>query len=337
MWIAVDAMGGDKAPHEIVLGAIQAVKRLKSNILLVGREKSILKELSACDYPSGKIQVINADIEVLMNDHPTVVLKEKKTSSIVRCVDLVKSKLASAFVSAGNSGAVMVASAMNLRRLKGVARPAIGAILPTMGNPVVVVDAGANVDCKPNYLLQFGIMGSAYMKNIQKIINPRVGILSNGEESGKGNELTRAAFELIAKSELNFVGNLEGSEVFEGRCDVLVCDGFSGNILLKSSEGASEAVGYFIRREMSKNLWYKIGYLFNRAAFKKIKAKLGYEHFGGAPLLGIRGIGIIGHGRSKSEAVMNSIRVATELVKNRMNEMIENDIQRYMLKGKAGV
>ncbi len=333
MWIAVDAMGGDRAPHEIVLGAIQAVKRLKSNILLVGREKNILKELRVLDYPLEKIKVINTESEVSMDDHPTIVLNEKKSSSIVKCVDLVKNKIASAFVSAGNSGAVMVASALNLRRLKGVVRPAIGAILPTRKGSVVVVDAGANVDCKPNYLLQFGIMGSAYMKNTQKIINPRVGILSNGEESGKGNELTRAAFELLAKSDLNFVGNIEGGEVFEGRCDVLVCDGFSGNILLKASEGASEAVGYFIKSEMSKNLWYKIGYLFNRAAFKKIKMRIGYEHFGGAPLLGIRGIGIIGHGRSRSEAVMNSIRVATNLVKNKMNEMIENDIQKQMLKG----
>ncbi len=333
MWIAVDAMGGDRAPHEIVLGAIQAVKRLKSNILLVGREKNILKELRVLDYPLEKIKVINTESEVSMDDHPTIVLNEKKSSSIVKCVDLVKNKIASAFVSAGNSGAVMVASALNLRRLKGVVRPAIGAILPTRKGSVVVVDAGANVDCKPNYLLQFGIMGSAYMKNTQKIINPRVGILSNGEESSKGNELTRAAFELLAKSDLNFVGNIEGGEVFEGRCDVLVCDGFSGNILLKASEGASEAVGYFIKSEMSKNLWYKIGYLFNKAAFKKIKMRIGYEHFGGAPLLGIRGIGIIGHGRSRSEAVMNSIRVATNLVKNKMNEMIENDIQKQMLKG----
>ncbi len=333
MWIAVDAMGGDRAPHEIVLGAIQAVKRLKSNILLVGKEKNILKELRVLDYPLEKIKVINTESEVSMDDHPTIVLNEKKSSSIVKCVDLVKNKIASAFVSAGNSGAVMVASALNLRRLKGVVRPAIGAILPTRKGSVVVVDAGANVDCKPNYLLQFGIMGSAYMKNTQKIINPRVGILSNGEESSKGNELTRAAFELLAKSDLNFVGNIEGGEVFEGRCDVLVCDGFSGNILLKASEGASEAVGYFIKSEMSKNLWYKIGYLFNKAAFKKIKMRIGYEHFGGAPLLGIRGIGIIGHGRSRSEAVMNSIRVATNLVKNKMNEMIENDIQKQMLKG----
>ncbi len=230
MWIAVDAMGGDRAPHEIVLGAIQAVKRLKSNILLVGREKNILKELRVLDYPLEKIKVINTESEVSMDDHPTIVLNEKKSSSIVKCVDLVKNKIASAFVSAGNSGAVMVASALNLRRLKGVARPAIGAILPTRKGSVVVVDAGANVDCKPNYLLQFGIMGSAYMKNTQKIINPRIGILSNGEESGKGNELTRAAFELLVKSDLNFIGNVEGGEVFEGRCDVLVCDGFSGNI-----------------------------------------------------------------------------------------------------------
>jgi len=337
VWIAVDAMGGDKAPGEVVLGAVEAVREFKNNILLVGKKKQVLKELERYQYPSERIEVVDAESVVSMDDHPTVVFKSKRLSSIAKCVELVKNKVASAFVSAGNSGAVMAASVMHLKRLDGVARPAIGAILPTKKNPVVVVDAGANVDCKPGYLLQFGIMGTAYMKNALKVINPKVGLLSNGEEAGKGNELTRKAFDLLAKSDLNFIGNVEGREVFQGKCDVLVCDGFSGNILLKSSEGAAEAIGYFLKKEMTRSLWYKIGYLFNKPAFKRLKTKIGYEYFGGAPLLGIKGIGIIGHGRSKAEAVKNSIRVAAELIKNRMNTLIETEIQKYMLKGQSGV
>ncbi|NOZ83308.1 MAG: phosphate acyltransferase PlsX [Epsilonproteobacteria bacterium] len=337
MWIAVDAMGGDKAPGEIVLGAVEAIKELKDNILLVGKRGEVLRELEKYEYPANRIEIIDAQSVVSMDDHPTVVFKTKKLSSISKCVELVKNKVASAFVSAGNSGAVMAASVMHLKRLTGVARPAIGAVLPTKKSPVVVVDAGANVDCKPGYLLQFGIMGSAYIKNALKVLNPKIGILSNGEEIGKGNELTRKAFDLLADSDLNFIGNVEGREVFQGKCDVLVCDGFSGNILLKSSEGASEAIGYFLKKEMKRRFWYKLGYLLNKPAFKRLNSKINYEYFGGAPLLGIKGIGIIGHGRSKAEAVKNSIKVASELIKNRMNTLIETEIQRYMIKGKSGV
>jgi len=331
MKIAVDAMGGDNAPHAVVAGAVQAAQEYGVGIILVGIEQIVQAELNK--YPAAKtlpIEVRNASEVVDMLDSPATVFRRKKDSSIRIANDLVKSGEAVAVISAGHTGAAMATSLFVLGKLEGVERPAIATFMPTIRGTSIVLDVGANVDCKPNHLLQFAIMGEVYAKYLLKNANPKVGLLSIGEEETKGNELTKEAFKLLTETSLNFIGNVEGRDVMSGKADVVVCDGFIGNVVLKVSEAVAEAIGLFLREDIEKSLTSKLGYLLMKPAFRSLKRRVDYAEYGGAPLVGINGISIISHGRSSDQAIKNAIRVAAELAKSEVNKHIHEDIKKNM-------
>lgn len=311
MKIALDAMGGDYAPAATVEGAIEAINDYRDlSVVLVGNEKEINSELKQRDYSSLPISIRHASQIVEMDDSPLTALRRKKDSSVRVAIDLVKAGEADAFVSAGNSGVVMATALYVLGKLPGVERPAIATIMPSLKDHFVLLDAGANVDCKPLHLYQFAIMGEAYASFIFDMDSPKVGLLGIGEEDAKGNELTKEAFKLIKNSHINFIGNIEGQDIFSGDADVVVCDGFVGNIALKVSEGLAETIAKMLKREIVAGASGKIGALFFKNAFKNFKKKTDYSEYGGAPLLGISKPCIISHGRSTSKAIKNAIRVA---------------------------
>jgi phosphate acyltransferase len=318
MKIAVDAMGGDNAPHAVVAGAVHAAREFSVGIILVGIEQMVQAELR------------NATQVVDMLDSPATVFRRKKDSSIRVANDLVKSGEAVAVISAGHTGAAMATSLFVLGPLEGVERPAIGVFMPTVKGRCIVLDMGANVDCKPNHLLQFAIMGEVFAKHLLKNPNPRVGLLSIGEEETKGNELTKEAFKLITETSLNFIGNVEGRDVMMGKVDVIVCDGFIGNVVLKLSEAVAEAIGVILKENIGDNLIRKLGYFMMKPAFRALKRKMDYAEYGGAPLLGVNGVSIISHGRSSDRAIKNAIRVAMELARGEVNRHIQEDIERNM-------
>ncbi|MDA8421946.1 MAG: phosphate acyltransferase PlsX [Nitrospiraceae bacterium] len=331
MKIAVDAMGGDNAPHAVVAGAVEAAAEYGISIILVGIEQIVQKELDK--YPQAQtlpLEIRNATEVVDMLDSPATVFRRKKNSSIRVANDLVKSGEAVAVVSAGHSGAAMATSLFVLGPIEGVERPAIATFMPSIKGTSIILDMGANVDCKPNHLLQFAVMGDVYAKYLLKIPNPRVGLLSIGEEETKGNELTKEAFKLLTETSLNFIGNVEGRDVMSGNADVIVCDGFVGNVVLKVSESVVEAIGLYIREGIGKSLVRKLGYLLMRPAFDSFKRRVDYAEYGGAPLVGINGISIIGHGRSSARAIKNAIRVAAELAKSEVNKHLHEDIEKNM-------
>ncbi len=335
MKIAVDAMGGDYAPAAVVEGSIQAAGELDIPIILVGDREKIEAELKKHKAEVPNISVKHASEVVGMDESPAQAIRKKKDSSLKVCFDLVKSGEASAVVSAGNSGAAMAASIFFLKKLKGVDRPAIAVCVPTMKGPVVLLDVGGNVDCKPGHLVQFAIMGEVYAKYVLKKDRPRVGLLSNGEEEGKGNELTRETNTLIKKTSLNYIGYIEGRDIFRGDVDVVVTDGFVGNVVLKLSEGLVEAVSSMLRQEIMASVPSKIGYLLSKGAFQKFKKKLDYSEYGGAPLLGIEGICIISHGRSTPKAIKNAILRAYEFSKGKVNSHVMEEIERNGDMGKT--
>jgi glycerol-3-phosphate acyltransferase PlsX len=329
--IAVDAMGGDNAPQAVVAGAVQASKEFGVGIILVGIEQLVRDELKKHSLAKTlPIEVCNATEVVDMLDSPATVFRRKKDSSIRVANELVKSGEAVAVISAGHTGAAMATSLFVLRPVEGVERPAIATFMPTVKGTSLILDVGANVDCKPNHLLQFAIMGEVYAKYLLKIPNPRVGLLSIGEEETKGNELTKEAFKLLTETSLNFIGNVEGRDVMSGKADVIVCDGFIGNVVLKVSEAVAEAIGVFIRENIGTSWTRKLGYLLMRPAFRSLKRRIDYAEYGGAPLVGINGISIIGHGRSSDLAVKNAIRVAAELARSEVNKHIHEDIEKNM-------
>ena len=331
MKIAVDAMGGDNAPHAVVAGAVEAAAEYGISIILVGIEQIVQKELDK--HPQARtlpLEIRNATEVVDMLDSPATVFRRKKNSSIRVANDLVKSGEAVAVVSAGHSGAAMTTSLFVLGPIEGVERPAIATFMPSVKGTSIILDMGANVDCKPNHLLQFAVMGDVYAKYLLKIPNPRVGLLSIGEEETKGNELTKEAFKLLTETSLNFIGNVEGRDVMSGNADVIVCDGFVGNVVLKVSESVVEAIGLYIREGIGKSLLRKLGYLLMRPAFDSLKRRVDYAEYGGAPLVGINGISIIGHGRSSARAIKNAIRVAAELAKSEVNKHLHEDIEKNM-------
>jgi glycerol-3-phosphate acyltransferase PlsX len=331
MKIAVDAMGGDNAPHAIVAGAVQAAKEYGIGIILVGIEQSIQTELKKHPHAQSlPIEIRNATEVVDMLDSPVTVYRRKKDSSIRVANELVKSGEAVAVISAGHSGAAMATSLFVLGSLEGVERPAIATFMPTMKGTSIILDVGANVDCKPNHLLQFAIMGEVYAKYVLKNPNPRVGLLSIGEEATKGNELTKEAFKLLTETSLNFIGNVEGRDVMSGNADVVVCDGFIGNVVLKLSEAVAEAIGLMIRENIGDNLIKKLGYFMMRPVFRALKRRVDYAEYGGMPLIGINGISIISHGRSSAQAIKNAIRVAAELAKSEAIRHIHEDIEKNM-------
>lgn len=339
MKIAVDAMGGDYAPSVVVEGAVWAAREFDAPLILVGDKTRIEDELSKHECKGLPISIKHASQVVGMDESPGQALRKKKDSSIKVCFDLVKSGEADAVVSAGNSGAAMAAGIFVLRNLKAVDRPAIAVILPTKKDPVVVLDAGGNVDCKPVHLAQFAVMGSVYAKYILKKNNPRIGLLSNGEEEGKGNDLTRETNEILKDNSfkyLNYLGYVEGRDIFSGDVDVVVCDGFVGNVVLKVTEGVAEALTSMLKKEIMASLPAKLGYLLAKGALLNVKKKVDYAEYGGAPLLGIDGIGIISHGASDARAIKNAIKVAYECAKNKINRHLLEELEKNQIIQKLG-
>lgn len=314
MKIAIDAMGGDYAPEEIVKGAVLACREFGAEIILVGNEEKIGAILKEQSISGLKLEVYNATEVIEMDEHPANAVKKKKDSSLVVANRLVKEGAASAVISAGNTGAAMTASLLTLGRIKGINRPAIASPMPTKTGVSVLIDAGANADCDPENLLQFALMGSIYAEQVFGLPKPRVGLLSIGEEETKGNKLTLAAHQLLKQSPINFIGNIEGRDVHQGECDVIVCDGFVGNIVLKLSEGLAGALFSQIKAALTRNLITSTGALLVKSAFKSLKGRMDYTEYGGAPLLGLNGISMISHGRSNAKAIKNAVRAALKAV-----------------------
>lgn len=323
--IAVDAMGGDHAPEEIVAGAVLAANEGLGRMLVVGDEARLRPLLAS--YAGSAIDVVHAPGAVAMDANPSQALRNSKETSLGAAVDLVRDGNADAVVSAGNSGAFLAIALVRLRPIEGVARPAIAVVYPAKQGPVIVLDSGANVDCRPEWLVQFGVMGSAYARAVLNIAQPRVGIISVGEERGKGNALTIAATALLESSSLRFVGNVEGKDMLFNAADVCVCDGFVGNVILKLCEGAASLIGDIAVAEIkSAGPFTKLGALLVRPALRHVRDKISYEAYGGAPLLGLRGNCIVAHGRANRVAVRSAIRAAVaevrEDVVGRIGELI---------------
>jgi glycerol-3-phosphate acyltransferase PlsX len=325
MKIAVDAMGGDYAPKVTVEGGVLAA-RDGIPVILVGDRERVDAELTKYDIKDLPISVKHASEVVGMEEPPVQAVRKKKGSSIKVCFDMVRSGEAGAVVSAGNSGAAMAAGMFILKKLNGVERPAIAVCVPTLKDKAVLLDVGGNVDCKPIHLVQFAIMGDVYAKYVLGIDRPRVGLLSNAEEEGKGNELTRLSHEFIKKSSLNYIGYVEGKDIYRGDVDVVVSDGFVGNVVLKLSEGLVEVITTMLKREVHESPLAKLGYFFARGAFKRLKRKIDYSEYGGAPLLGIDGNCIISHGASSSKAIKNAIIRASEYAKGRVNSHLMEEL-----------
>lgn len=329
--IAVDAMGGDDAPKAEVEGAIRAAKTLNVRIVLVGREEVVRKELASHGDTGGlPIEIHHASEQITMEDSAAKAVRNKRDSSIRVASRMVREGLAHGVVSAGNTGAVMATAKMVQGMLPGVDRPALASAFPTLkGSPVILVDIGANVDCTPHMLAQFAVMGEIYSRVIFRNPRPRVGILSIGEEEHKGNELTRAATVLLKSLPLNFIGNVEGRDIYSGGTDVIVCDGFIGNVALKVSEGLVDMIRKMLTESLQATVARKVGYLLARDAFKDFRKRIDYSEYGGAPLLGIKGVCIIAHGRSNGNAIRNAIRVAAEFAGGGINERIGAELGKW--------
>jgi len=315
--IALDAMGGDYAPGEVVLGAVQAARELGLGVLLVGPQDAIRAELAKYDTTGLDLEVVHTDEVIGMDEHPAEAVRAKRRNSITLCHELVRDGKAAGAVSAGNSGAVMAAAIFTLRRIRGIDRPAFGGVVPAAGGrQTLVLDMGANTDCKPPYLLQFAVMGSAYMKSVFGLASPRVGLLSNGEEPTKGDQLTQQAHQLIAAAApaagLHFIGNVEGRDINAGTVDVVVCDGFVGNVVLKLSEGLAKMLLETIKKELKASPVSLVGAALAKSAFDRVRKQLDYEEYGGVPVLGVNGVSIISHGRSRAKAIKNALRVARQ-------------------------
>jgi phosphate acyltransferase len=330
MNIVLDAMGGDNAPQEIVAGAIKACNTYHDiTIFLVGKEEEIRKELHRFSYPEDRIKLITASQVVGMDEAPIEALKKKQDSSIMRGLELVK-KQGDAFISAGNTGAVMAGSLFTVGRLKGIKRPSIAITFPSTTGQTLVMDNGANTDSKPEHLLQFAIMGQVYIEQVMGIKDPRVGLLSVGEEKEKGNQLTKESYKLLVKDQRikNFIGNVEGRDIFNGSCDLVLCDGFVGNVVLKTTEGVASLMFKLLKDALTKNIWTKLAAAVLKPYLEVLKEKTDYRQYGGAPLLGVNGVVIISHGSSDAVAIMNAVRVARETIKERVTELIEGEINK---------
>ncbi len=322
--IAIDAMGGDYAPEELVKGAIDAAREYNVGIQLVGKVDKIKEELNKYKVDKLDIEIVKADSIIEMDESPGTAIRRKKDASIVVTVDQVAKGNAQGLVAAGSTGAAMAASLFGLGRLPGIDRPAIAAILPTTDKPAVLIDAGANSSCNPKMLYQFAIMGSIFSSAIMGVENPRVGVLNIGGESSKGNLLTQNAYKLLSKhtDQYKFVGNIEGRELFAGDCDVVVCDGFVGNVTLKVAEGVARMVMKKLKDELKSSFITKVGAYIAKKAFINLKKNSDYEEYGGALLLGIKGVCVIAHGGSHANAIKNAVRVAKEAVEKNMNGKI---------------
>ena len=331
--VAVDAMGGDHAPAPEVLGAVRAARSQDVSIILVGREDLLRAELAKySDARQLAIRIAHASEVVTMDDNPAKALRSKRDSSIRVAARLVRDGEAHGLVSAGNTGAAMVTAKTVMGMVPGVDRPALASAFPTLkGKPTIMVDVGANVDCSPRMLAQFAVMGDIYSRLIFHTEDPKVGILSIGEEEHKGNDLTRTASLLMKSLPITFIGNVEGRDLYTGKADVIVCDGFIGNVALKVSEGMVEVIKHMLQESLEATITRKIGYVLSRAAYKDFKKRVDYSEYGGAPLLGVKGICIISHGRSNDNAIRNAIRVATEFASEHVNDRIATEINEWHL------
>lgn len=327
MRIILDAMGSDKYPDPEVDAAVQAAGIFGDEILLVGHEERLRPKLQAAGGNSAKVRIIHAPEVLEMTDKPAQNARRKAENSMAVGLDLIKSGEGDAFVTAGNTGGAMANALFRVGRIRGVKRPALTALFPVKDGHCVVTDIGANAECKPEYLLQFAVMGSIYAEKVLKIANPRVGLLSNGEEAGKGNELVKETYPLLQSSGLNFVGNIEGKELFGGAVDVAVTDGFTGNILLKSSEAVAKLLIDSLRKELMRSTRTKVGALLAKPAFNELRKIMDPGEVGAAPLLGIDGLVFVGHGRSDSRALVNAIRVARQAVEANLIEALRAAIQ----------
>jgi glycerol-3-phosphate acyltransferase PlsX len=330
MRVAVDAMGGDHAPGEIIKGSLAALEENQDlQIILVGKETLItpLVPSELLDGNNARITIQNCEEVIGMQEHPATAYRRKKDASITVATKLVKEKKADAVVSAGSTGAQMVTGLFGLGRLKGVDRPAIVITIPTLNGIKVILDVGANADCKPENLLQFAQMGSRYAQEIIGIKKPQVGLVNIGEEETKGNELTLKTYELLKENEkIDFKGNIEGRDILTGKADVMVCDGFVGNIILKVIEGTAGTLFALLKEEFTRDLKSKLAAIILKPSLKKLKGRLDYSEYGGAPLLGVNGVSIICHGSSKSEAIKNAIRVAQDCVRNSFVQSLQDSI-----------
>ena len=319
-------MGGDNAPQAQIEGAIRAVQELDIDVVLVGRSNVIAEELIKYNYPKEKVSVVNANDVITNHEEPARAVRSKKNASIVVAAALLKNGGGDALLACGNTGAILAAGLLVVGRIKGLLRPALAALLPTAKGPKLLIDAGANTNCRAENLVQFGYMGSIYMKNVMEMEHPTVGIMSNGEEEGKGDELTKTAYPLMNQASFNFIGNIEGRDVMEGSCDVMVCDGFVGNVVLKTIEGMGHVVGTMVKDMFMHSALTKLGGLFAIHGIKKLKRSMDYRSYGGAPLLGTKKPIIKGHGSSDALAVFNAAVQAKKFVETNVIEEIEKSI-----------
>jgi len=328
MKIAVDAMGGDFAPREVVAGAVSAAEEFGLQIVLVGSEKAVRKELSRLNYQGNKISLIDAPETINMGDG-VMSVRRKNKSSIYLGAELVKKGEAQAFVSMGNTAAVTYISKKVLGSLEGIEKPGLALLIPTLKGVSLLIDVGASANCQPQHLLQFAIMGKIFLETALNRQNPTIALMSIGEEKTKGNDLTLQTYERLQASGLNFIGNVEGKDIYSGLADIIVSDGFTGNIALKVSEVVVETMLTLARHEVTKDVWAKIGFLLLKHHLKKIYKKIDYSEYGGAHLLGVNGICVVGHGRSNQKAVKNAIRIGQEVVLEKLQEKIRNEMARY--------
>src|SRR6266536_349586 len=326
--IALDAMGSDRAPKPEIEGAIQAARRFGIPVVLVGPEETLKSELWRHPFArSLPISIAHASEVITMDDKAVQAVRAKRDSSMRVGLRLVRKGQAGAFITAGNTGAAMATAKMVLGGLPGVDRPALVAIIPTaIGTVSTLLDVGANVDCKPHNLEQFAVMGDIYFRSMFGTARPRVGLLSIGEEEGKGNELTRESFQLLKQLPLNFIGNVEGRDIYNGKVDVIVADGFVGNVALKISEGVANLVRYTLKETLRATITRQVGYLLSRSAFADFKKRLDHTEYGGAPLLGVKGVCFITHGSSNANAIKNAVRVAAEFAERKINNKIEKEL-----------
>jgi glycerol-3-phosphate acyltransferase PlsX len=329
--IAIDGMGGDYGPQVVVDGAVQAANQLEGvEIVIVGREDAIKRELNQHQVVGGKISVHHASEVIGMGESPVQAIRKKKDSSLAVCVDLLKRNEVAAIVSAGNTGAVVAASTLNLGLLPGIKRPGIAIALPTLHGISVAIDVGANIAPTPEHLLQYAIMVENYARFLLKKKRPSVALLNIGEEESKGTEVIQEAYRMLRDSGINFIGNVEGRDFFTGKCDCIVCDGFVGNVVLKMTESILDMMITLIKREMQKNFLAQIGALMCRSAFDSIRQETNYEEAGGALLLGVDGVVIISHGISSAKAIKNAVRVGRDAVVEKVNEHITEGIGEYL-------
>lgn len=328
MRIILDGMGGDNAPEEIVKGAVEASKLIDDEICIVGREELIHKELKKYKYDPEKVYVVHAE-EVITNDEaPVRAVRSKKDSSLVKGLNMLKDGRGDLFISAGSTGAMMAGGLFILGRIQGLDRPAIASVYPIIGQhkAALLIDAGANAECKADNLLEFGIMGSIYADKVMKIADPKVGLVNIGHEEAKGSTLTKAAYQLLAKSHVNFIGNVEAREIPKGACDVIVCDGFVGNVILKLTEGFGWNVFQMLKQKFTEGMKAKIGVVFLMDKMKDLKAEFDYSEYGGAPILGIKGAVVKMHGSSNAKAVKNTILKGIPFAKENVVDIIQNSV-----------